>query len=170
MKGNPEYKNKITKKVIGEVLPQNEDELRLWLKHNGKTICRVCGKIITKTCPNKMYCDDCKKKVKNKEWNHKKYVNMKKYKPKQYKRLVERSLKFDKEHPEYLKQRGIKWREEHIIRSKSKLKRLLDYHFKCDCLGCIQHGNNPEKCKNQDKCEVAKTYFKILECIHDGAF
>ena len=166
MKGNPKNKSKITGKVIDEALPKNEDELRLWLKHNGKTVCQICKKIITKTCPNKLYCDKCKKTIKDKEWNHKKYLNIKNYKPEQYKRLIERSLNFDKEHPEYLKQRGRKWREEHIIKSKSKLKRLIDYHFKCDCLACIQHGNNPEKCIEQSKCEVAQTYFKIIKEIN----
>lgn len=165
MKGNKKYKSKITGKVIDEALPKNEDELRLWLKYNSKTICQVCNKVITKSCPNKMYCDNCKKTIKNKEWNHKKYINMKRNKPEQYKELIKKSLRYDKRHPEKLKERSKRWNEEHIIKSKSKLKKLIDLHFKCDCLACITHGNNPQECSEQSNCEVARTYFEIINVL-----
>jgi hypothetical protein len=50
---------------------------------------------------------------------------------------------------------------------KEKLKALIELHFKTDCLACIEHGKNPQECKSQSKCEVARSYFTIMDELKD---
>lgn len=54
-------------------------------------------------------------------------------------------------------------------KDKDALLQKLEYHFKCDCAVCvvtsIDSGNIPKSCNNQHKCEVARSYFQIVNMI-----
>jgi hypothetical protein len=46
---------------------------------------------------------------------------------------------------------------------RKEIRKLLELHFKCDCLACVTNVNVDNPCKNTDKCEAYKTYKKIMD-------
>jgi len=48
---------------------------------------------------------------------------------------------------------------------QAELEKQLELHFRCDCLACIKNPDPEHGCKNPKDCEVAQSYFKILELI-----
>lgn len=48
---------------------------------------------------------------------------------------------------------------------QQELEHQLELHFKCDCLACVDNTDPEHGCKNPKDCEVAKSYFRILELI-----